>query len=82
MNDEFTERCDAIFDRIKANLEQSHRNEFVAIEPDSGEHFLGPTLSEASSAARKIHPDRQTFVYRIGHRATVHIGAHLRWGDA
>jgi hypothetical protein len=82
MTDAFTERCDAVFDRIKTDLERTNLNDFVAIEPDSGDHFLGPTLSEASAAARKAHPDRQTFVYRVGHRATVHIGVSFRRADS
>ena len=82
MTDAFTESCDAVFDRIKTELERTNRNDFVAIEPQSGDHFLGPTLSEASAAARKVYPDRQTFVYRVGHRATVHIGAPFRRADS
>ena len=38
-----------IFDRIKQSLEASHANQFVAIEPSSGECFLGETLSDASA---------------------------------
>ena len=47
------------------------------VEPDSGEHFLGKTLSEASAAARAVYPDRRTFVFRVGHDTTVHIGATI-----
>ena len=34
-------------ERFRETLEQSHRDQFVAIEPISGDYFLGQTLSEA-----------------------------------
>ena len=37
--------------RLKLLLEAEHTNEFVAIEPVSGDFFLGKTLSEAIGAA-------------------------------
>jgi hypothetical protein len=61
-------------ERLQATLEKSHRDEFVAIEPQSGDYFLGRTLSEAVRAARQAHPERLSFVLRIGHRTAVHIG--------
>jgi len=72
------ERAQKIYeDQLRSRLEQSHMHAFVAIEPESGDYFLGPTLSEASAAARKAHPDRRCGVLRIGHRTTLHIGAAL-----
>jgi hypothetical protein len=62
--------------RYKATLETTHRDYFAAIEPDSGEYFLGRTLSEASAAARQAYPDRQTYVLRVGHPVTVYIGGY------
>jgi hypothetical protein len=61
-------------DRYKSELERTHLNYFVAIEPDSGDYFLGHTLSEASAAASVVHPDRRTYVLRVGHPAAIHIG--------
>jgi len=59
---------------LRAKLEAAHRGELVAIEPDSGEFFLGKTLSEAIQASRAAHPDRLAFAMRVGHDAAVHIG--------
>jgi hypothetical protein len=64
-------------DRLKASLEKTHRDAFVAIEPDSGDYFLGSTLGEAAAAAERAHPDRRTYVMRVGHRAAIHMGAAL-----
>lgn len=67
-----------IFDNIKDLLAVSHAHQFVAIEPISGRHFLGVTLSEAIGAARQQYPDRLAHAFRLGHRAAVHFGMHLR----
>ncbi len=72
-------RAEAIYSqRLKDTLETAHRDEFVAIEPESGDYFLGRTLSEAIGLARKAHPDRLAHALRVGHRAAVHFGTSLR----
>jgi hypothetical protein len=65
-------------DRLQSELEPTHRDDFVAIEPDSGEYFLGRTLSEAAAGARAAYPNRRTGVLRVGHAATLHLGASHR----
>ena len=49
-------------------------NDFVAIEPDSGDYFFGKTLSEAIQAPRAAHPDRLAFAMRVGHITAVNLG--------
>jgi hypothetical protein len=58
-------------------LEPKHADEFVAIEPDSGDYFLGKTLSEAMVAVRRSHPDKLAHAMRIGHKAALHFGLHV-----
>jgi hypothetical protein len=65
-------------EQLRAKLEKSHVDEFVAIEPVSGDYFLGQTLSEAIGAARTKYPDRLAHALRVGHRAAVHFGLHIR----
>lgn len=60
---------------LRSRLEVTNRNDFVAIEPESGDFFLGKTLSEAIQAARAAHPTRLPFALRVGHKSTVEIGA-------
>lgn len=60
---------------LRTFVEQDHMNEFVAVEPVSGEYFLGRTLSEAIGAARMKYPDRLSHAMRVGHKAAVHLGA-------
>lgn len=70
------ERADQFYqERLRAELERSHLNSFVAIEPESGDYFLGRTLSEASAAASVAHPDRRCCILRVGHSVALHIGA-------
>lgn len=74
--DDLVRRGQEIYDqRLKALLEPAHVNEFLAIEPDSGDYFLGKTLTEAITAARRAYPDRISYALRIGHPAAVHIGS-------
>jgi hypothetical protein len=72
---QIAEQAERIYEqRLRATLEKAHTGLFVAIEPVSGDHFLGQTLSEAGAAARKSHPDRPSYIMRIGQKAAVHIG--------
>ena len=65
-------------ERFRELLEPDHNDEFVAIEPISGEYFLGKTLSEAIGASRSKYPDRLTHAMRVGHEATVHFGMQIQ----
>jgi hypothetical protein len=72
---EFVRCAEAIYaNRLQVILEPARVDEFVAIEPDSGDYFLGNTLNEAARAARKVYPDRLTHVMRIGSATALHIG--------
>jgi hypothetical protein len=62
----------------QADLESQHRDRFVAIEPESGEYFLGDTFDEAVKSARTKYPSRLSHTIRIGHRTAFHIGGLQR----
>ncbi|MBI2807845.1 MAG: hypothetical protein HYX68_22920 [Planctomycetes bacterium] len=71
-------RSQEIYDhRLKQNLERTDFHAFVAIEPQSGDYFLGRTLSEAAAAAAAAHPNRRSCVLRVGHDTTITIGAGM-----
>lgn len=77
--EEFVRRAEEIYaSRLRSVLEPGHADEFVAIEPESGEYFLGKTLSEATRAARQSYPDRWTHAMRVGHSAALHLGSLVR----
>jgi hypothetical protein len=77
--DELVHRAENLYaGKLRLELEANHPNEFVAVEPDSGDYFLGQTLSEALGAARDAHPDRLSHAMRIGHQTALHFGVSLR----
>ena len=61
-------------DHLQAELESQHADRFVAIEPESGEYFLGDTFDQAVKSARAKYPSRVSHTIRVGHRAAFHIG--------
>jgi hypothetical protein len=61
-------------EHLRAALEESHPDHFVAIDPELGEYFTGKSLSEAIQSARAAHPDRVPFTLRVGHKTTVRLG--------
>jgi hypothetical protein len=63
--------------RLRALLEPTHSGQFIAIEPDSGDYFVGDTDSEVVAAARKAHPGRLPLVLRIGQPARFYLGNSL-----
>src|SRR3972149_5910198 len=66
--DDFVRRAELLYEqKLRAKLEVAHRDEFVAVEPVSGDYFLGKTLSEAIGAAREANPDRLSHALRVGH---------------
>jgi hypothetical protein len=75
-------RAQAIYDQtLRQVLEANHSGEYVAIEPDSGDHFVASTLSSAIHAARAVHPARMAFAIRIGHPTTVDLGGVVPSGQ-
>jgi hypothetical protein len=65
----------AIYEQgLRKQLEATNPDDFVAIEPESGDFFLGKTLSDAIQAARAAHPARLVLALRVGHRSTVELG--------
>lgn len=69
------ERAKAIYSRrLQAELEATHPDDYVAIEPESGEYFLATSFGGAVAAARAAYPNRISFVIRIGHPTAFHLG--------
>ena len=60
--------------QLQNELEAAHLDRYVAIEPESGEHFVADSFSQAVADARGAFPDRISFVIRIGHAAALHMG--------
>ena len=50
--------------------EARHKGKIVAIEPESGDYFIGVTTMEALRKARNRHPGKAFVFKRIGYRWT------------
>ncbi len=57
--------------KLKAILEPAYTGKFAAIEPDSGEYFLGDRMIEAVDNAEAKYPDKLVYIVRIGFRAAI-----------
>ena len=77
--DDLVRAAEAIYaTKLRSVLEPEHVDQFVAIEPQSGDYFLGGTINEATRAARSAYPNRLTHAMRVGHKAALHFGMNLR----
>jgi hypothetical protein len=61
-------------DHLKKILEPDHIGEFVSIEPESGQYFLGRTGGEAIAVGNRSFPDKILFLARIGYKSAYKIG--------
>ena len=74
-DDEIVRQAKEFYEReLRATLEATQPDAFVAIEPVSRTYYVGRTLSEAGMKARTAFPGRISFGVRVGHKAAIHIG--------
>ena len=52
--------------KLKDILEPEYTGMFAAIEPDSGDYFLGKRMIEAVDNAKAKHPDKLVYLTRVG----------------
>ena len=60
---EFDTKARARFEELGPKLEGQEG--VVAIEPESGDHFVGPTLGKADAAAFEKYPDKWVYLVRL-----------------
>lgn len=60
---EFTVRAQARLEELQPEL--VGQKGVVAIEPESGEHFVGPTLGKANAVAFVKYPDAWVYFVRL-----------------
>lgn len=76
-SDDLVERGQTAYRRTLASvLEPSHDGEFVAVEPDSGQYFLGSTASAALVAAHTAIPNKLFYLTRVGRETAHTVGGH------
>jgi len=59
----------ARYEGIRGELEAKHHGEYVMIEVDSGDYFVGKTPQEALGQAQAAHPNKAFYLIRIGYKA-------------
>jgi len=76
-NDDLVKRGQSTYrERLASLLEPSHDGEFVAVEPDSAQYFLGNTASAALIAARAAMPNNLFYLTRVGRETAHTVGGH------
>ena len=65
-------------ERLRNILEPEQHGRFVAIEPESGRHFLGDSGAEALIAAHNAMPEQRFFLARVGYPAAHRVLRHDR----
>lgn len=53
--------------KLSHKLERSHKNEFVAIDIETEDYFIGKSPEEALKKAAKKYPDKIFHLIRIGY---------------
>ena len=56
-------------DQLRQKLEPRYAGKIVAIDPESGDWFVGETLEEATARGRKKHPDSLFYFVKVGYPA-------------
>lgn len=75
--DDLDESGQRLYDeRLRAQLEPGHEGEFVAIEPETGRYFLGPTGLAALRAGRGELPGKLFYLLRVGQPAAYRVGGY------
>jgi hypothetical protein len=59
----FAAKAKEVYGKIKGELEG--KEGLVAIEPESGDYFVGKTLGQANEAAFAKYPDRWVYFMRM-----------------
>lgn len=57
--------------KLRRLLEKTHHGEYVAIEVESGDYFVGKTMGEALAAAEQKYPRKRFYFIRVGYPAAV-----------
>lgn len=70
----------ARYEEIRKELEEKHHGDYVMIEVDSGDYFVGKTPEEALHRARAVHPEKAFYLIRIGYKAVGKLRSHLVTG--
>lgn len=66
LNPKQVEEAQAVYERLKFQIEKKNFGEFIVIDPISKEYFINPNLAIATRNAKLKFPDRCFFQIKIG----------------
>ncbi len=56
-----------IYEQVKDQYLPEHKGEFLAINPKTGDVYLGESSTEAGIKARTVHPNTIFYLVRVGY---------------
>jgi hypothetical protein len=62
-------KASKLFHQVERRLLARHKGQVVAVEPDSGQYFLGEDVLEAARQAMAVFPHKVFEFFRIGYPA-------------
>src|SRR5689334_4299899 len=75
--DDIAEKSIKFYDyHLKRELECDRAGQYIAIEPQSKQYFLGKSGTQAFVAAHEAMPGARFYVMRVGYPVTHKIGGH------
>jgi hypothetical protein len=79
--EELSARGQAIYDKLKSQLEPEHNNKFVAVHVDTGDYAIARSSGDAMRAMHKLHPDSRLFIRKIGDEPEYGLTARILASD-
>ena len=64
--DERIQRSQQVYDSLGEEFIKKNNGKYIAVETDTGKHFIGDTREEAVKKANQEYPNSVVFVRRIG----------------
>lgn len=64
---QLSEEGKRIYEELKETLGPEHKGEYLAIEVESGDYFIGKTIEDVDQKVRKKYPDKVLHLVRIGY---------------
>lgn len=69
-------KASKLFRQVERRLLADHKGQVVAVEPDSGQYFLGKDVLEAARHAMTAFPNKVFDFFRIGYPAVHKLRRH------
>ncbi len=72
---EFVEKAKSLYEQvIQPKLSERENGHFIAVEPDSGDYFIGETGREAVEKAQSKYPEKVFYLARFGYQTAYSLG--------